>query len=283
MRWERSRKSSNIEDRRGGRAGKAAKGGGIGAIIIGVIVVLMGGDPSQLIGQLTGGGQATQQSSGAPRPEAENKLATLVAHVLGDTEDTWDKLYAAQGKTYERPKLVLFTSTTPTACGQGKAAFGPFYCPADKKVYIDLSFYDDLRKRHGAPGDFAQAYVIAHEVGHHIQTLEKISLKVHRMKQTVSKREANLLSVRQELQADCYAGLWAHHAQKSRNILEQGDLDEAIRAAIAIGDDTLQKRAGQRVDVHSFTHGSSKQRVKWFKVGFEQGTLRACDTFSQAI
>lgn len=281
MRWERSRRSSNVEVRRGSKAKTAAKGGGIGAIVIAVIMVLMGGDPSQLLNQLTGGagGQSSQQS-GKPMTAEEKKLTELIAHVLGDTEDTWDKLYPqAHGKDYDRPTLIVFQGTTPTKCGEGKAAFGPFYCPADQQVYIDLSFYDDLRRQHGAPGDFAQAYVIAHEVGHHIQTLDGTSRRVHAAKRQSSKIEANRLSVRQELQADCYAGLWAHHAQKSRNLLERGDLEEAVTAAIAIGDDTLQKRAGMRVDVHSFTHGSAKQRVKWFKVGYTQGTVAACNTF----
>ncbi len=199
--------------------------------------------------------------------------------VLADTEDTWGSLFQAKGKTYQQPHLVLFRKAVKTGCGIGSAQMGPFYCPADKKVYLDLSFYDELARRHDAPGDFAQAYVIAHEIGHHVQTITGISQKVQQAKKGLSEVQANQLSVKQELQADCYAGIWAHHAERSRQILEAGDIEEGLTAASAIGDDRLQKQARGYVTPDSFTHGSSKQRVQWFKTGLEKGTLEACNTF----
>ncbi|NNL57283.1 MAG: zinc metallopeptidase, partial [Pseudomonadales bacterium] len=199
-----------------------------------------------------------------------------------DTETTWHEIFRSKGYTYEEPKLVLFSGAVQSACGFAKAAMGPFYCPGDKKVYIDLSFYNDLKARHGAPGDFAQAYVVAHEVGHHIQTILGISSKVQQQKQRLGKAEANQLSVRQELQADCLAGVWGYHADKARNMLESGDIDEALTAAAAIGDDRLQKQARGYVTPESFTHGSSEQRIRWFKTGFASGDIDSCDTFSVA-
>jgi predicted metalloprotease len=219
---------------------------------------------------------------GAPRSAAEDELARFTSMVLADTEDTWGPIFQSGGRNYQEPKLVLYTGATRSACGVGQAQMGPFYCPADGKVYLDLSFFDDLHRRFGAPGDFAQAYVIAHEVGHHVQNLLGISDKVQQARQRLSEREANLLSVRLELQADCLAGVWAHHADRTRQVLEQGDVEEALRAASAIGDDRIQKQAQGYAVPDSFTHGSAAQRVRWFRVGLEQGDLRACDTFSVA-
>lgn len=210
----------------------------------------------------------------------EKELAQFISVVLADTEDTWHALFKATGMQYEEPRLVLFRKSVTSACGMGSAQMGPFYCPADRKVYLDLSFYDDLKNRHGAPGDFAQAYVLAHEIGHHVQTITGISGKVRTARKNQSQSRVNKLSVMQELQADCYAGIWAHHAYRSRQILESGDIEEGLAAASAIGDDRLQKQAQGYVTPDSFTHGSSKQRVNWFETGFEKGTLKDCDTFS---
>ncbi len=214
-----------------------------------------------------------------PISSAENQLAEFVAVVLGDTEDTWRVMFNKMGKTYREPTLVLFSGAVESTCGFAQAAMGPFYCPADQKVYIDLSFYRDLKNRHQAPGDFAQAYVIAHEIGHHVQTLLGVSQKVHSMRSRVSQTEGNKLSVMQELQADCFAGLWAHHAQRTRQILEEGDIEEALNAASAIGDDRLQQRGRGYVTPDSFTHGSSRQRVRWFKQGIKTGDVTQCNTF----
>ncbi len=280
MRWKMGRRSSNVEDRRGGSSMPTAAGGGLGILVIALVAAFFGVDPNLILDQANQ--LQNQPTSSAPgnRPAAENELADFVSVVLADTEDTWETLFRQGGQTYRKPKLVLFSGQTPSACGLGKAAMGPFYCPADQKVYIDLSFYNDLKERHQAPGDFAQAYVIAHEVGHHVQTLLGISRKVHQLRSRVSKVEGNQLSVRQELQADCFAGIWAHHANRTRQILEQGDVEEALNAASSIGDDRLQQQAGGRVTPESFTHGSSAQRVKWFKVGLQKGTLKDCDTFA---
>ncbi|WP_299485457.1 neutral zinc metallopeptidase [Acaryochloris sp. IP29b_bin.137] len=274
MRWKMGRRSSNVEDRRGSSSMPTVAGGGLGVLVIALIAVFFGVDPSFILEQ----SPVHNPPASAPgnRPTAENELADFVSVVLADTEDTWEALFRQAGGTYRKPKLVLFTGQTSSACGLGKAAVGPFYCPADQKVYIDLSFYDDLKERHQAPGDFAQAYVIAHEVGHHVQTLLGISRKVHDLKSRVSPVEGNQLSVRQELQADCFAGIWAHHADRTRQILEQGDVEEALNAASSIGDDRLQQQARGYVTPESFTHGSSAQRVKWFKVGLTTGSLRDC-------
>ena len=299
MRWRGSRQSSNIEDRRGmSGPARAGGGGGIFRIIFmiyrifgfkGVAIAVVGvvgygiytGDLQQmLVGQTP---QTSQQTSGnktVQQSAEEKETVQFVSVVLADTEDTWQALFKAEGKKYQEPRLVLFRGSVKSGCGFGSAQMGPFYCPADQKVYIDLSFYNDLKNRHGAPGDFAQAYVIAHEIGHHIQTITGISKQVHQAKQKLSQVKGNQLSVKQELQADCYAGLWAHHANRSRQILETGDVEEALTAASAIGDDRLQKQAQGRVTPDSFTHGSSEQRVRWFKRGLEQGSIKACDTFS---
>lgn len=280
MRWKMGRRSTNVEDRRGSSSMPTAAGGGLGILVIALVAAFFGIDPSLILDQANQLDTPPTTSTPGNRPAAENELADFVSVVLADTEDTWEALFRQGGQTYRKPKLVLFSGQTSSACGLGKAAMGPFYCPADQKVYIDLSFYKDLKERHQAPGDFAQAYVIAHEVGHHVQTLLGVSRKVYELRSRVSKVEGNQLSVRQELQADCFAGIWAHHANRTRQILEQGDIEEALNAASSIGDDRLQQQAGGRVTPESFTHGSSAQRVKWFKVGLQTGSLKDCDTFA---
>ena len=293
MKWEGNRESNNVEDRRAGGSG----GGGIGGLLGGrgigigtIVVALLGGwifgiNPLTILGMLSGGGaptaQVAQQSGPAQRPPVDDRMAKFVGTVLADTEDVWKDVFTKGGATYKEPKLVLFRGQTSTGgCGAGQSAMGPFYCPADQKVYIDLAFYETLTKRLGAPGDFAQAYVIAHEVGHHVQNLLGISGKMEQMRGRVSKTEFNALSVRLELQADCFAGVWAHHGQKQRQILQQGDVEEAMNAAAKIGDDALARASGGAVVPDSFTHGTSAQRQKWFDVGLKNGSVKACDTFA---
>jgi predicted metalloprotease len=253
------------------------------AIVLVVGYSYFSGDLQRFLGD--GGLERSQPDSSSGSQQvtqsaAEKQLVEFVSAVLADTEDSWNELFKQAGKSYREPQLVLFRQAVATACGTGSAQIGPFYCPSDQKVYLDLSFFDELKSRHGAPGDFAQAYVIAHEIGHHVQTLIGISAKVHKAKKSLSQVEANRLSVKQELQADCYAGIWAHDARRSRQILESGDIEEGLAAASAIGDDRLQKQARGYVTPDSFTHGSSKQRVAWFRKGLSEGTLRACDTFA---
>ena len=279
MQWRRSRASDNVEDRRGGGF-SASKGIGLGTIAIALVAMLLGVDPGVVL-NIAGQMQPPAPVESAP-PPANDEAAQFVAHVLGDTEDTWRTLFSQTGKQYADAKLVLFSGSTPTACGTGQSAMGPFYCPGDRKVYIDLAFFNELKTRFGAPGDFAQAYVIGHEVAHHVQNLLGISERVQRARQQSSEAEANRLSVRLELQADCLAGVWAHHADRSRQILESGDVEEALSAASAIGDDRLQRQAQGHVVPDSFTHGSSQQRVTWFKRGLQSGNPKACDTFSAA-
>ena len=283
MRWEGSRKSSNVEDRRGMRVGRGVKTGGIGMVLLALVAMYFGVDPSVILEQVAPSQMSTEAPGGSvPGSEGQpDPLAEFVAVVLADTEDTWNELFRQAGETYQEPTLVLFTDAVNSACGYAQAAVGPFYCPADQKVYIDLGFYRDLKERHQAPGDFAQAYVIAHEIGHHVQNLLGISGQVQQRRSQVSQAEANQLSVRLELQADCLAGIWAHHAQRTRQILEQGDIDEALNAASAIGDDRLQRQARGYVSPDSFTHGSSKQRVEWFKRGFQSGELAQCNSFAE--
>ena len=277
MRWQLGRRSTNVEDRRGGGGGMVV-GGGLGTIVLAIIIMLLGGDPTVILNQ---GVSSSGPTPGRQLPQGEaDQLADFVSVVLADTEDTWHQIFQENGATYQEPTLVLFDGIVQSACGQAQSAMGPFYCPADQKVYIDLSFYNDLRNRHGAPGDFAQAYVIAHEVGHHIQNLSGISGQVQQAKRQVSEVEANQLSVRLELQADCYAGVWANRADRARNILEQGDVQEALTAASAIGDDRLQSQFQGRVVPDSFTHGTSEQRVRWFTKGIQTGDANQCDTFS---
>jgi predicted metalloprotease len=257
----------------------AIGGGGIGLLVIVVIALFLGVDPTPLLQQTTSS-SVSQGSPSAPPPAEQNELADFVSVVLADTEDTWRAQFAEGGQRYVEPTLVLFTDRVQSACGMAGAAMGPFYCPADQQIYIDLGFYDELRTRFRAPGDFAQAYVIAHEVGHHVQNLLGISDQVHNSQRGLGKAEANALSVRLELQADCFAGVWANRAQRTRDILEPGDIEEALNAASAIGDDRIQRQAGGAVAPDSFTHGSSEQRVRWFKRGFETGDGGLCDTFS---
>ncbi len=291
MKWEGNRESDNVEDRRGEDGAGRSIGGGLGGRGIGIgtiVVALLGGwifgiNPMTILGILSGDGGAPAvqvQQAPAQRPPADDRMAKFVSTVLADTEDVWKDVFAKGGATYKDPQLVLFRGSTPTACGQGQAAMGPFYCPGDQKVYIDLGFYETLKTRLGAPGDFAQAYVIAHEVGHHVQNLMGISDKVDQMRGRVSKAEYNVLSVRLELQADCFAGVWAHHANNARQLLEQGDVEEAINAAARIGDDALQRSSGGTVVPESFTHGTSAQRQRWFANGLQNGVVKACDTFS---
>ncbi len=283
MKWENRRRSRNVEDNRGKRITRKAGGGGIGIILLALAAMYFDIDPRIVLnmGDSLNTSSSTEQTQTYQPSASENQLANFVAVILADTEDVWQTLFKAQGKRYQEPHLVLFTGSVQSACGMAGAAMGPFYCPGDKKVYIDLSFYEDLKARHNAPGDFAQAYVIAHEIGHHVQNLLGISTKVHKAKQRLSKAKANKLSVKLELQADCLAGVWAHHAQQSKAILEPGDLQEALTAASAIGDDRLQKEARGYVTPESFTHGTSEQRVHWFKQGFEQGKMNLCNTFSR--
>jgi hypothetical protein len=286
VRWEEGRRSDNVVDARG--RGLPIVGGGIGMAVLALVVYLMGGDPTVV---LNGGGQGqpvprdagAPAKAGGPGAPAQDQMSQFVSVVLADTEDTWSAIFKQKfGRDYEDPKLVLFTGAVQSACGLAQSAMGPFYCPNDQAVYIDLAFYRELKDRFGAPGDFAQAYVIAHEVGHHVQNLLGISDKVRAAQERSDKAGANALSVDLELQADCYAGVWGNHAQRARNILEPGDVDEALNAASAIGDDKIQKATRGYVVPESFTHGSSAQRQQWFRKGFESGNLDACDTFSRA-
>ena len=286
MRWEGNRESDNVEDRRddSGGGGFSIGGGsiGLGSIAIAVVAsLLFGVNPLSVLSMLSGGGHMApvQQQAPAHRPPADDHMAKFVATVLADTEDTWTELFREQGRNYVKPHLVLFRNATPTACGTGQTATGPFYCPGDQKVYIDLSFYQLMKQRFHVSGEFAQAYVIAHEVGHHVQNLLGISGKVDAARRRVSEVQSNALSVRLELQADCFAGVWAYHANQARSILEDGDVETALNAASAVGDDALQRQARGEVVPDSFTHGTSAQRVRWFKRGIDTGKVSSCNTF----
>ncbi len=300
MRWENRRRSDNIEDRRGQNPSpvNAAMGGGVAMRLLPVLLKSKGGRTLLMFGVLAffgarmlgidlmpllTGETATVSSAPAQISPEQQRLGEFVSVILADTEDTWSGILAAKGQRYQAPKLVLFSGMVQSACGSANAAVGPFYCPADRKVYIDLSFYHDLKTRYKAPGDFAQAYVIAHEVGHHLQTLLGISAQVRQQQQGRSKAEQNQLSVRQELQADCFAGVWGHHADRQRQLLEPGEMQQALTAAAAIGDDRLQKQATGTVTPDSFTHGTSEQRMRWFKRGFDNGDMTQCDTFKAGI
>jgi len=298
VRWREGRRSENVEDLRGSRAGLG--GGGLRLGLGGLVAVvaigwLLGADPIALLQMLAGGAQTaemrepfpgaepTDPSGGAtPRAAPGDEAADFVSVVLADTEDTWGTVFATGGARYQPPRLVLFTDVVRSACGMGQSAMGPFYCPGDAKVYIDLGFYRDLRERFRAPGDFAQAYVIAHEVGHHVQHLLGTTEKLEQLRAGRGQADQNALSVLLELQADCYAGIWAHTANRSRQLLEEGDLEEGLTAAAAIGDDRIQRQTQGTVVPESFTHGSSQQRVEWFRRGFDSGSLEACDTFTAA-
>lgn len=285
MRWEDERRSDNIEDRRGmSFGGPGIQLGGLGLVAVFVVSLFTGISPNALIGMLEGVAPPQQQVRNAPTgaPDQRDRQADFVAAILGSTEDTWSRIFAEHNARYQPPRLVMFTNATPSACGMGQAAMGPFYCPADAKVYIDLRFFRELDQRFGAPGDFARAYVVAHEVGHHIQKLTGIADKVHSAMSRGSRAGADSLAVRMELQADCYAGVWARRADQNRRLLEPGDIEEGLRAAAAIGDDTLQRRAQGHVTPESWTHGSSEQRVRWFRTGYESGRMESCDTFRVA-
>jgi predicted metalloprotease len=286
MRMDDQRESDNLEDRRGsGGGGGLRLGGGrmgLGTIAIALVAsYFLGINPMTVLNMLSGGGMpAIEQSApAAHRPPADDQMAKFVSKVLASTEDTWNEVFRANGRQYQEPKLVLFTGATPTACGTGQSAMGPFYCPGDQKVYIDLAFYRDLKDRFKAPGEFAQAYVIAHEVGHHVQNLLGIADKVHEARLRAGKAEGNALSVRMELQADCLAGVWGKRTDTMKGVLEPGDLEAALTAASAIGDDRLQQQSQGRIVPESFTHGSSEQRVRWFRKGFETGDMNQCNTF----
>lgn len=283
MRWQGQRESDNVEDRR------SSRGARVGGISLGTVVLalgigwIFGINPLTVLGLLSGGDSglpATVQEGPAQAPPADDEQSRFVATVLASTEDVWTPIFKQAGQQYVPPKLVLFRGAYPTACGMGQAAMGPFYCPADQKVYIDLSFYDTLQNQLGAPGEFAQAYVIAHEVGHHVQKLLGITDQVDAQRRRLSETQYNALSVRVELQADCFAGVWAHTANEQTPMIEDGDIDAALNAASQIGDDTLQTRSQGRVVPDSFTHGTSAQRVRWFRRGWEDGNVQACDTFS---
>jgi uncharacterized protein len=277
MRWRGERESSNIEDRRG-LGSKVAVGGGLGTVVLIILALLFGADPRQLLDQAPDNGPSQVQSS-RPVNSEEEELKQFVSVVLGKSEDVWHEVFRQNGREYREPTLVLFTDQVRSACGIAGSAVGPFYCPADEKVYIDLGFYEALRQRFNAPGDFAQAYVVAHEVGHHVQNLLGISDRVDAMQGRSSEVEANQLSVRLELQADFFAGVFARHVQ-NQGILEPGDIDEALRAASAVGDDAIQRRTAGYVVPESFTHGTSEQRLRWFKKGYDTGDMRQGDTFS---
>jgi predicted metalloprotease len=288
MKWEGGRESENVEDRRGsgggGGMGRGVAKGGIGMVLIAVVAMFLGVDPSMIFGLLGGGspmsgGPQVSQQAPAQRPPADDVGAKFVSVVLADTEDTWGSLFKQGNSQYRAPKLVLFRGAVQSACGNAQSAMGPFYCPGDQKVYIDLAFFDELEQRFRAPGDFAKAYVVAHEIGHHVQNLLGIADKVEAQRRRLSEVENNALSVRMELQADCLAGIWAHHANRTRQILERGDVEAAMAAATAIGDDRLQKQARGYVSPESFTHGSSAQRVRWFRRGLDSGQINQCNTF----
>lgn len=281
MKWEGNRESDNVEDRRGG-GGFGGRSIGIGTIVIALLgSYFFGVSPATIISLLSGGPvQLQSQQSPAQRPPADDQMARFVSTVLADTEDTWGSIFRDSGATYIKPKLVLFTGQTPTACGTGDTASGPFYCPGDQKIYIDLAFYQTMRDRFRVSSDFAQAYVIAHEVGHHVQHISGIMDKVDQARRSGSEKQANAMSVKLELQADCFAGVWAFHADRARSILEEGDVASALKAASAIGDDALQRQSQGHVVPDSFTHGTSAQRVRWFQRGIQGGQLNDCNTFA---
>ena len=282
MRWSSGRRSDNIEDRRGMGVPLVA-GGGIGTVVLLVLALFFGFDPGVILNTDAPPSDSVTRPSDPSASSTNDTQKDFVSVVLADTEDTWTELFRQMNREYRAPKLVLFRDAVQSACGMAGAAVGPFYCPPDHKVYLDLDFFRALSERFRAPGDFAQAYVIAHELGHHVQTLLGVTDRVAASRQRLSRPDANALSVRVELQADCFAGVWAHHANASRQLLEEGDVEEGLRAAAAIGDDRLQRQGGGRVAPESFTHGSSEQRTRWFRRGFDTGEPRRCDTFSTGV
>ena len=282
MRLEGERESANVEDRRGGGLPIGVAGGGVGTVVLVVLALLMGVDPRAILSGDVGPVAPPQSGPGsrhAPEDGATDEARRFVSRVLASTEDVWTAVFRENGRRYDPPRLVLFSGAVRSSCGVAGAAVGPFYCPADRQVYIDLAFFRDLQRQLGAPGDFAQAYVIAHEVGHHVQAEFGIAQRVAELRTRVGEAQSNALSVRMELQADCLAGVWARRAQEMRGILEKGDVEEGLNAAAAVGDDRLQRRARGEIVPESFTHGSSAQRVRWFRTGLSSGDLRACDTF----
>lgn len=282
MRWQDGRRSTNVEDQRGSGIPMRVKGGGIGILLLALVGMYFGIDPSIILDMGNSIQVSQPGTSGGPveQTEEDRQLADFVSVVLADTEDTWNQIFRENGRAYAEPSLVLFSGAVQSACGFAEAAMGPFYCPGDGKVYIDLSFYRDLKRNMNAPGDFAQAYVIAHEVGHHVQNQVGLMGQVDTMRRQLSKTEYNRLMVRLELQADCFAGIWAHHADRARQVVEPGDIDEALNAASQIGDDRLQKQQRGYVTPDSFTHGTSAQRVRWFQQGYQSGKMGSCDTFN---
>ncbi|MGB3097147.1 MAG: neutral zinc metallopeptidase [Candidatus Deferrimicrobiaceae bacterium] len=282
MRWSKGRRSDNIEDRRGMRVSRGMVGGGVGTLIMVLFALYLGVDPTIILQQAPPVTGPPAGGTPAPRSPGENRLADFVSVVLADTEDTWHELFQRGGSTYREPNLVLFTDAVESACGFAESAVGPFYCPRDQNVYIDLGFFQEMEDRFQAPGDFAQAYVIAHEIGHHVQNLLGISEKVQNARARASQVEGNRLSVLLELQADCLSGVWAYHANRARNIIEEGDVEEALGAASAIGDDRLQKQSRGFVVPDAFTHGTSEQRVRWFRRGLQSGDVDRCNTFQGA-
>lgn len=283
MRWEGERQSDNVEDRRGlSIGGRGIALGGIGTVVVTLIALYFGVDPSVILNQVASSPPAAEQQQAAARSPEENKLAEFSAVVLADTEDVWTQVFKEKGSAYPMPRMVLYTGEVQSACGFAQAAMGPFYCPNDQKLYLDLSFFDDLHTRYGASGDFAQAYVIAHEVGHHVQNLLGILEQAHAEQERASKEQANAIQVRVELQADCLAGVWAKRADQSKHILETGDVEEALAAASGVGDDRLQQQSRGYVVPESFTHGSSEQRMRWFSAGAKSGDMAQCNTFKAA-
>jgi len=280
MRWRGSRESSNVEDRRGSGGKKTVIGGGLGIIIVIIISLVMGEDPTKVLQNVMPDGQTGMEQSAPANTAEDDEAASFVKVVLAENEDVWNSLFSQSGKSYQEPVLVLFRNQVSSACGSASSSSGPFYCSGDQKIYIDLSFYDELKTRFNAPGDFAMAYVIAHEVGHHVQNLLGISGQVHAQSSRISEEEYNQLSVRLELQADFFAGLWAHHADRMKSLLEEGDIEEALNAANAIGDDRLQKQSQGYIVPDAFTHGTSAQRMRWFKKGYTTGDINQGDTFA---
>ncbi|GGE34874.1 membrane protein [Agaricicola taiwanensis] len=285
MRWGDLRRSSNVEDRRGMRM-PGGRGGGLGIgtiLVLGIVGYALGIDPRILIGgaeMLQGGGSGYEQQAPGREGAPDDETGQFISAVLGSSEDIWGQIFSESGGEYREPRLVVFSGATQSACGLGQSAMGPFYCPGDQRIYLDTSFFQELAQRFRAPGEFANAYVIAHEIGHHVQNLIGILPRVNAQRQSLPQAQANALSVRVELQADCFAGVWAHHAEQRFKILEEGDVEAALNAASAIGDDKLQRQSQGMVVPDSFTHGSSAQRVQWFRTGLQSGSLRSCDTFS---